>query len=230
VPAAAAGVGCGAAVGLANGLLVARAKLSGLLVTLAMSTIVAGVVSGATAGESIVEGIPISFIEFGSRNTLGVPRILLVVLAAAALVYYVLEQTPLGRSLYSVGSNPEAARLVGLDVGRLVLLSFVASGALAGLAGVLEVARVGGGSPQIGPTFTLPALAVVFLGAAAIRPGRFNVGGTLVAISFLSALTSGLNLAGADTWVNDVVTGVALLAGVALTTVVSGRWPGAPPG
>lgn len=224
-PAAAAGIGAGAAVGLLNGLLVTRAKVNGLLVTLAMSTIVTAVVAGKTGGESIVGDIPGGLVEFGSATTAGVPRILAVVAGVALLLYFMLEHTPFGRYLHSVGSNAEAARLVGLDVDRLVLASFVASGALAGVAGVLEVARLGGASPQIGPTFTLPALAVVFLGATAIRPGQFNVGGTIVAVAFLAALTSGLNLAGAEAWVNDVIVGVALLSGVVLSTAVFGRRP-----
>jgi ribose transport system permease protein len=221
--AATAGVASGAGVGLLNGLLVTKAKVNGLLVTLAMSTIVTGAVTGKTGGVSIVEDIPRGLIGFGSDTTAGIPRILVVVVAVALILYFVLEHTPFGRYLYAVGSNAEAARVVGLDVERLVLASFVLSGTLAGVAGVLEVARIGGASPQIGPTFILPALAVVFLGATAIRPGRFNVVGTVVAIAFLASLTSGLNLAGAEAWVNDVVVGVALLAGVVLSTAVFGR-------
>ncbi|MGS8551742.1 ABC transporter permease subunit, partial [Salmonella enterica] len=78
-------------------------------------------------------------------------------------------------------ANPLAARLVGIDVERTVLLSFIVSGALVGLAGVLQVARQGGGNPQVGLSFMMPALSAAFLGATSIHPGRFNVLGTVVA-------------------------------------------------
>jgi ribose transport system permease protein len=219
-PAATAGVAAGAVVGLVNGLLVAKAGMGGLIVTLGTATIISGGVAGKTGGESVIEDIPSSLVDFGSGITVGIPRPVFVLAAVAVFTYYVFDHTPFGRYLYSVGSNREAARLVGLNVDRLVVLSFVLSGALAGVAGALEVTRIGGGSPQIGPTFTLPALAAAFLGAAAIKPGRFNVGGTLVAVFFLAALTSGLNLAGADAYINDIVNGAALLVGVGLSTVV----------
>ena len=103
------------------------------------------------------------------------------------IVYYLLEHTPYGRYLYSIGSNPAAARLVGLPVERLVVTAFLLSGTLAGLAGVLLVATQRGASPQVGTVGdSLQALAAAFLGATAIKPGRFNVPGTLIAIFFLA--------------------------------------------
>jgi ribose transport system permease protein len=138
-------------------------------------------------------------------------------------VYYALNHTPLGRYAYAIGSNRSAARLVGIR-SRLVLGgTFVASGALSGAAGVLEVARAGSADPNIGATLTLPALAAAFLSVAAIRPGRFNVGGTLVAIFFLAVLNSGLNLAGAADYVQNYVNGAALIVGVALSARLGGR-------
>ena len=95
----------------------------------------------------------------------------------ALFVWYLLEHTPFGRHLQAIGVNPSAARLVGLDVERTVVRSFVLSGALVGLAGVLLVARQGGGNPLMGNYFLMPALSAVFLGATAIHPGRFNVPG-----------------------------------------------------
>jgi len=101
----------------------------------------------------------------------------------------------------------------------------VASGTLAGAAGVLQVARAAGADPRVGETFTLPALAAAFLSAAAIRAGQYNVGGVLVAIFFLAAINSGLNLAGAEPYISSFVNGGALIIGVSLA-VYLGRHSG----
>lgn len=206
----------GMVVGLVNGLIVTRTRVNSIIATLGTSIIIDGVVQWKTGGQSIVAGIPASLAAFGGETTLGIPNTVYVMAAVAAVIYYLLAHTPFGRYLHSIGSNREAARLVGLNTRRLLLWTFVLAGMLAGAAGVLEVARAGSAAPSVGDTFTLPALAAAFLSAAAIRPGRFNVGGVIVAIFFLATLNSGLNLAGAQTYVNDLVNGTALIVGVAL--------------
>ncbi len=139
-----------------------------------------------------------------------------------------LEHTPYGRYLYSIGSNREAARLVGLRVERLVLLAFVLSGTLAGVAGVLLVARNGSGSPQAATILnTLQALAAAYLGATAIKPGRFNVVGTMIAIFFLAFTVNGLSLAGVADWINDAFNGGALFLAVLVSTIIGRRRAGA---
>jgi ribose transport system permease protein len=217
------GVGIGIAVGGVNALLVTRAQVNAVIATLATSIIIAGVITQKTGGQTITGNIPIGFTDFGTLNTLGIPRPAFALAVVTALVYYALNHTPLGRYAYAIGSNRSAARLVGIR-SRLVLGgTFVASGALSGAAGVLEVARAGSADPNIGATLTLPALAAAFLSVAAIRPGRFNVGGTLVAIFFLAVLNSGLNLAGAADYVQNYVNGAALIVGVALSARLGGR-------
>jgi ribose transport system permease protein len=217
------GVGIGVAAGLVNGAIVTLLRVNSIIATLGTATVIAGIVTLKTEGSSIIQGIPLSLTDFGSGNTFEVPRTVLVLLGVALAAYYVLEHTPFGRYLLSVGTNARAAHLVGLKVDRLLLASFVIAGGLAGAAGVLQVARGGGANPGVGESFTLPALAAAFLSAAAIKPGHYNVGGTLVAIFFLAALNSGLNLAGAEAYVSDWVNGVALIAGIALASALGRR-------
>lgn len=220
-----AGLGVGAAAGVVNGLLVTRARIDSIIVTLGMSIVLAGVVSWKTDGQSIVEGIPEALISIGGGTWLGVPRTLFVLAAVAVAVAYVLGHTPIGRQMYALGDNETAARLVGLRTRGLILLGFVLAGVLAGVAGVLQVARAGGADPAVGENFTLTALAAAFLSAASIKPGRYNVGGCLVAVLFLAVLNSGLNLAGAAVYVNDFVNGIALIAGVGLAGLAGRlRW------
>jgi len=221
------GIAFGALIGLNNGNVIARIGVNSLIVTLGTSGILLGLVNWYTSGQSISLGISPTLISFGSTNWLGIPKVCFLLLAVALLVYYLLQHTPFGRYLTSVGSNRQAARLVGLRVERLTLMAFVLSGALAGLAGVLLVARTGSANPQIGTLpDTLQALAAVFLGATCIRPGRFNVLGAMIAIYFIAFSVTGLQIAGVATWINDVFNGAALFIAVVLSTAIGRRRAG----
>jgi ribose transport system permease protein len=218
----------GAAVGLGNGNTVARLGVNSLIVTLGTSGILLGVVEWYTGSQSINNGISGSLIDFGSENFLGIPDVVYLLLGAALVVYYVLQHTPYGRYLTSVGSNARAARLVGLRVSRLKLSAFVLAGALAGVAGVLLVAKNGSASPEAGNvTDTLQALAAAYLGATSIRPGRFNVLGAMLAVYFIGFSVSGLAIAGVQSWVSQVFSGAALFIAVVVSTVIGRRRTGA---
>jgi ribose transport system permease protein len=217
------GIGIGIGVGVVNALIITRVGVNAVITTLGTATLLAGVVQTKTGGIAIVSNIPESVTSFGSELTLGIPRTAYALAIVAIAVYYVLVYTPFGRYAYALGSNPEASRLVGLRTGRTLGLTFVMAGGLAGAAGVLQFARAGGADPRVGESFTLPALAAAFLSAAAIKPGKYNVGGVLVAIFFLAALNSGLNLAGAANYVSNYVNGAALILGVGLATMLGRR-------
>lgn len=220
------GVLLGALVGALNGLLVTRFGVNALITTLGTASMTTGVVSWYSEGNSILSGIPAGLTDFGSGNLLGLPMTLFLVVLVALLTWYLLEHTPFGRYLHSIGANAESARLVGLRIPRLVLLSFVVSGAFAGLAGVVLLARSGAGNPGVGANFTLTALTAAFLGATAVRPGRFNVAGTLLAIFFLATTITGLTFAGVKDYVSDLFTGSALVLAVALSSLLGRRRAG----
>jgi ribose transport system permease protein len=215
-------IGLGALVGLVNGIIVVHLKVTSLIATLGTSTIISGIVLQYTSGLSIIN-VPKSLTDFGDGDSLGLPNTLWVVLVVGVVTIYLLEYTPFGRYLHSIGSNRRASILVGISVPRLVLLTYVVSGVFAGAAGALLVARLGGANPQTGFDYTLPALAAVFLGATTIRPGRFNTIGTFVAVFFLAALSSGLNLYGAPSYAIDYINGGALVVGVAISSLLSAR-------
>jgi ribose transport system permease protein len=223
----AAAIAIGALIGLSNGNTVARVGVNSLIVTLGVASVLAGIVQWYTNGLSISNGIPQSFIDLGSGEWFGLPKTIYYLIGVALVLYYVLEHTPFGRYLQSVGSNREAARLVGLPVERLVLLSFVCSGALAGVAGVLLASHNGSASPQLGTVVTtLGALAAAYLGATSIKPGRFNVLGTLIAVFFLAFTVTGLSLAGVANWINDVFNGAALFVAVLISTIIGRKRAG----
>ncbi len=221
-------VAIGAFIGLNNGNTVARIGVNSLIVTLGVSSLLLGIVEWYTHSQSIITGISPGLIQAGSGDWWGIPRTLYYLVAASILVHYMLEHTPFGRYLYSIGSNRDAARLVGLRVERLVLLGFVVSGTLSGIAGILLVARNGSASPQVGTVVdTLQALSAAYLGATAIKPGRFNVVGTILAIFFLAFTVTGLSLAGLANWITDAFYGGALFVAVLVSTVVGRKRAGA---
>jgi ribose transport system permease protein len=216
------GVAIGAAVGAVNGFVIAYLRASSFIITLGMATLVGGLVSLYTK-DQVILGVPQSMVSFGTLNWLGVPRVVWLLAVVALAIAYVLRHTVYGRQLLSVGSNPRSAWLVGIRVPLVVLLSFILAGALAGVAGAVELARTGSGNPQVGPGFTLSALAAAFLGSTTIRPGRFNVPGTIVGVFFVAVSVNGLTLAGAADWVDPVFNGAAVVIAVAASTILAHR-------
>ncbi|MFI5706414.1 ABC transporter permease [Kribbella sp. NPDC051620] len=216
----------GLAVGSLNALLVTRARVNAVIATLGVATVLAGAVNQITGGLTVVSNIPVFVTSLGSGRFLGLPWVAYVMIVVALLVYYVLEHTPAGRYLYALGSNATAARLAGLRTRVLLASTFICAGLLSALGGFLQVARSAGADPRIGDSLTLPALAAAFLSAAAIKPGRYNVWGTIVAIFFLATLNSGLNLSGVPPYVNSYVNGAALVVGVGIAGLLGRRRAG----
>jgi ribose transport system permease protein len=212
------GIGLGAAIGLVNGLLVARLRLNGFVVTLGSYTLLLGIIQYYTGGQQIIAGIPESFSAWGSATWLGVPRPFYLLMAIAVVTWYVLAHVPYGRYLEAIGSNESAAKLVGIPTERVVWTSFVVSGTLAAAAGALQTSRSSAGDPTIASSFLFPALTAVFLGATMIRPGRYNVWGTVVGVFLVAVSVSGFTLLGATGWVQQVFDGAALIFAVALST------------
>lgn len=207
----------GLAAGCVNAFLVAGLKLNGFIATLGTYTLIGGVMQYYTNGTTIL-GIPASFGNWGSLRWMGLPNPFWLLIAVAVVVWYLLMHTPYGRKLEAVGSNESAARLVGIRVDRMVGLSFVGSALVASVAGVLLTSRQGGADPTAGPAYLFPALAAVFLGATAIRPGRYNVWGSLFGIFLIAVAVNGFTFFGADAWVTPVFNGGALVLAVAVST------------
>jgi ribose transport system permease protein len=208
----------GALIGAFNGWLIAYLRLNGFIVTLAVYTLLGGLLLLYTRGQTIISGIPLSVSNWGAANWFGIPRTFIVLVIVALVLWYLLMQTPFGRQLEGLGSSESAARLVGIPVERRVFGAFVISGTLAAIAGVVLTATAGNADPNAGPAYLFPALAAVFLGATSIRPGRYNVWGTIIGVFFVAVAVNGLTLLGANTWVTPVFNGGSLLVAVAVST------------
>jgi len=207
----------GVLIGLINGTLVAIVGISSFITTLGMLTLMSGLMS-AYAGGMIIEGIPDSFLVIGRAEILGLPIHVYDLIIVVIVFWYLLEQTPLGRYMYAIGGNKEAARLAGVNVRRLIIVAFMISGLLSAIAGIVTSARLGSGDPaRGGAAYLMPALTAAFLGAAAIRPGAYNVLGTVIAIFLISVGVTGLQLMGAPYWIDQIFNGAALILAAALT-------------
>jgi ribose transport system permease protein len=207
----------GAAIGAINGALVSVVGINSFIATLAMSSIVEAVIYGVTGGSQIVGTIAKGFLSAGQSDVLGIPSPVFYLAGVAFVVWFALEHTTVGRFLYAVGSNPDAARLTGVRVGRYVFASLVVSATLASVAGIVFATKVGSASLTAGPPYLLPAFAAVLLGTTQIRPGRANVLGTLVALLLVATGSKGLQLLGVPIWVSSLFNGTILIVAVALS-------------
>jgi ribose transport system permease protein len=157
------------------------------------------------------------------RRLLGIPYEFYYGLALVAILWYVFRYTPLGQRLLVVGRGREVARLSGIRVGRIRLGAMVASATIASIGGVLIVGTSGSAGPTTGIDLLLPAFAAAFLGSTTIKPGRFNPWGTAIAVYFLVTGITGLQLLGAESFVQNLFYGAALIGAVAFSQVVKKR-------
>ena len=210
-------------VGLINGLLVTRIGINSLITTLGMSTILTGLIGAYTGGNVFYENIPPELIQLGQGRLWEIPFPVIYTLVLAIGMWYLLDSTPIGRYLYAIGGNPDAARLSGVPVQRLTVAAFAGAGLLAGIGGVVQAAILGSGNPTVGPPLLLPAFAAVYLGATAIKPGVFNVWGMIIAVITVQVGVTGLAQLGAEFWVEPIFTGLALLIAVAAARFLRGE-------
>jgi ribose transport system permease protein len=214
----AASAGCG----VLNAFFVIRLRVSSLVVTLGTASLFLGI-SELISQSNTVSISSASFTNIAQTQFLGLPLSFFYGLVVCIVFAYILTWTPVGRHIVFVGSNREVARLAGINVDRVRGLSYVAGGLMAGLAGILLVATVGGFDPTGASDYLLPSLAAVFLGTATVMPGQFNPLGTFLGIYFLETGVIGLQLLGETGWAQDAFYGAGLVLAVALATVVRNR-------
>jgi ribose transport system permease protein len=203
----------GALFGACSGLFITRLGVNSLVATLGVATVALGLSELVTSGNTLAAQFPAGFQKFGQGYVWIFPAPAIYLLVLAAVLYYVLEQTTIGRRTLAVGSNASAARLAGLRVQRIQLSALVVSGAIAGFAGAVLAAKIGSATAETGPGFLLAAIAALFLGETQIR-GRVNVWGTVLAVLLIGTGIKGMQLLGAAPWVNEFFNGAVLLLAV----------------
>jgi ribose transport system permease protein len=214
----------GAGVGLVNGVLVTRFRISSFIATLGTGTVLLGLNQWYTGGRQVVGRLDPMFLKLSTIVPgLGVPSPLLYVLAIAVVLWLVFDYLPLGRYLYVIGDNPRAATLVGIRSDRYVILAFTGSGLIAAFAGTVLQAQLQVGQSTVGQELMLPAFTGALLGATAIRPGRPNVWGTILAVAVLAVAVAGLSQLGAPFYVEPLFNGGMLVLAVGLAAATQRR-------
>jgi len=214
-PAIAVAVLSGTAVGLLNGFVVVRLHVSSFIATLGMATIIGAVQTIVTNQSQPLPPTSNAWLNLTQYKYFGGLQVVVIYLLVLALaVWWLMERTPAGRYIHAVGGNPEAARLSGVQVGKWTWLSLIISGTIAAVAGVFY-SSLSGPSLTFGGALLLPAFAAAFLGSTQLKPGRFNVWGTLIAVYVLATGVKGLQFVTGVQWLNDMFNGVALITAVA---------------
>jgi ribose transport system permease protein len=205
------------AVGAVSGFIIVRLHVNSFIATLGVSQVLLAAVLLISDNKQLVGEFPESWSNAGVNNLFGIPNVMYYLIGISLVLWYVLEFTRVGRYLFAVGGNQEAARLSGVKTDRIIWASLIASGGIAGLAGVIYSMRSGVFSSTVGPGYLFPAVAAVFLGASQLSQ-RPNVWGTLIAYFALAFGIQGLLLSAssAAVWSQPLFQGVSLIIAVAL--------------
>jgi len=212
----------GAVIGLVNGYLSAYGRLQSFIVTLAALTAVRGVALLITQGYST----PISvdwILAIGQGRFLGIYTSTWIAIAVAAAGWYVFSQTRYGRYVVALGSNAEALRRAGVDIRRIQLLAFVATGIVAAFAGVMVAARLASGSSNSGTGFELEVITAVVLGGTSLLGGRGSILGTVLGALTLAILSNGLVLLHVDVYWVPITQGIILIVAISLNSKLFSR-------
>jgi rhamnose transport system permease protein len=219
-----AGLGIGLACGLANGIMVAAGRVPSLVVTLATLYIIRGIDILIVGGNEVVaQSLPNAFLDIPKSTIAGIPDLAIVIAAVIAVGWYYLRTYRSGRDLYAIGSNPEAARLAGIPVGRRVFTAFAVSGAIAGVAGVLWGAQYGTIDSTAGTGYELQVISAVVVGGVAIFGGSGSVVGAALGALLLSTITSALYTLGISPFWDQAIWGFLLLLAITLDQTITQR-------
>jgi len=211
------GIGCGAAIGMANGVLVTALRIPSFVATYGMMWILTGVTYYYMGGETI-HGFPPGFRQLGSGHLFGIPVPVYVMFVFLAIGVFFAQRTIWGQQIYAIGANPVAARLSGVPVERRLILVYVVSGAVAGLASLIVLARINSAQGDIGEELTLPAIAAVLVGGTSLFGGSGTVGGTLIGALLLTLVLNGMNLLQINSSWQPLATGIIILLAVWIDT------------
>jgi rhamnose transport system permease protein len=201
--------------GLLNAVLVARAGLPPLIVTLATFSLFRGLAEGITGGVRNYADFPGWFLAVGQGGIGAVPAQVPIVVVAAIASWILVHRLTVGRTLRAIGFSPEGAQHAGIPVARRLTLVYVVSGLAAGVAALVYAARLGQAKADAGTGFELMAVTAVVLGGTSIFGGRGNVGGTLLGVAALGILQNGLRLADRPAELAGLLTGALLIVAVA---------------
>ncbi|MCE0490824.1 ABC transporter permease [Pantoea sp. Mb-10] len=215
-------LGIGALCGLFSGTLIAYAGLQPFIVTLGGLSLFRAVALIYSGGNPVF-GIPVAFRSMINSTVLGVPTPIVIAAVIALVLWLVMNKTPLGEYILAVGGNEEAARVAGVPVKRTKVTVYILSGALASLASLVLIGRLGAAEPTIGNLWELDAIAAAAIGGASLMGGKGSIVGTLVGAIILGALRNGLTLLNIQAFYQLLATGLIIIIAMLIDRATRGR-------
>ncbi|MBT3667684.1 MAG: ABC transporter permease [Opitutae bacterium] len=222
--------GCGLAIlacsvlGLFSGSMIAFFGVPPFVATLGMMMVGSGLAYMLSGGLSIYQ-LPQSFDWLGRGDDIvGIPNAVVLMVVLYLLAHTIMSRTTVGRYIYAVGGNPEAARLSGVPVKKILLWVYASCGALAGLGGVIMASQFKSGDPKYGLMYELYVIAAVVVGGTSLSGGRGKVFGTLIGAFIIAVIQNGMNLTGVQSYTQKVVLGIVLLLAVLLDMFKKRGW------
>lgn len=208
----------GLVLGCLNGIAITALRVHSFLATLA-SSLVFGAIAVLITGGSLITVTAPGFTVLGRNRLFGIFVSVYVLVAFVAVMWFVLSRTVFGRYVFAAGGNAEAAGLSGIRVNRIQVIVFALSGLAAGIAAAISVSRVGSGEPQAGSSIALQAIAAIILGGTSIYGGVGAVWRSVAGVFLIALIGNGFDLLNFNPQIKDLVTGLIILAAVALAAV-----------
>jgi len=217
-----AGISVSLAIALLSGLVVAKARIPAFIVTMGTMSIGRGLALIFAHGMP-VGNFPDGFTYLGSKSFGPVPWTVAIFIIITAIVWYIMERRPLGRYIYAVGSNEDAARAAGINVDMVKIKAYLIEGALVGLAGTVLAARIKSAAPQMGVGYELDAIAGAIIGGVSFNGGIGKVGDMVIGALLIAVINNGMDLLGVEAFYKQVVKGSIIIIAVLIDRKRSGR-------
>jgi ribose transport system permease protein len=219
-----AAVGVCAFCGLVNGVFVAVFQIPPFIVTLGLMLVASGFAYIISSGESIYQ-MPERYTWLGRGDILALPVGVWLMFLLYLLGHFFMNNTVLGRNIYAVGGNADAAHLSGISISFVLIFVYTISAIFAGLGGVIVASQLKSGAPQYGLMYELYVIAAVVVGGTSLRGGEGRILGTLLGAFLIAIIQNGMNLTGVEAYVQKVVLGLVILTAVLFDTIRSKGWP-----
>ncbi len=206
---------CGVAIGAINGLTITIGKVAPFIVTLGMMTIARGLALVLSNGRPVTNLSP-SFNFIGGGDWLHIPVPILLFVLVILISSVILKYTRIGRYVYAVGGNENAARASGIRVSRVKLFAYIMCSGLAALAGIVLASRITTGQPNAGIAYELDAIAAVVIGGTSLLGGRGSVMGTVIGVLIIGVINNGLDLLNVSSYYQQIIKGIIIVGAVLL--------------
>ena len=211
------GISCGAF----NGMMVSKAKINPLITTLSTMTIFRGIAYLSNDGISIV--INDNAFKWLGRGYIGpIPFIIILMLIAYFVMWYIAKYTVFGRRIYATGSNPRASYLSGINVTKMIWIVYILNGMMAGISGILMSSQAGAGLPIAGEGYEMTIISACILGGTSLSGGKGSIWGTFIGVIMLTTIANGLTMLAVPTFWQHIIKGLILLVSVLIDSIRSG--------